>query len=388
MHKLFVYNPTCEMAVQNGSVSYQPPLRLQTFESDMADIMLWLSQTDDIVVANRPDDRFIDFWSSIGKPMPAFVTKQKGLAAKYSTTHQFSPWGDSIATSHYYGNKFDFDAEEHKQLFSRITSAKFEQSLQSNDQLPNLIKNTPPTIITTNDQLADYAANGMCALKSLWSSSGRGIMLVRQPEHIAPALTWAKGKIRHDGAVVGEPFLQKLCDFSFQFNLTNSGKAEFLGLNHFSADSAGRFDKEIIGQNTNKHIFNTFPHNWMTICVETLRQQIEKSNWAEKYSGIIGIDAIVYTDSEGDTKIRCCVEINIRYNMGLVNMELAKYIDPKAKGFWQISQFDNANEWTSFCNAKWKENPPQVTDNKICKGFLQLTGCNAGKIYGAWGEIE
>src|SRR5574344_847800 len=46
MHKLFVYNPTCEMAVQNGSVSYQPPLRLQTFESDMADIMLWLSQTD------------------------------------------------------------------------------------------------------------------------------------------------------------------------------------------------------------------------------------------------------------------------------------------------------------------------------------------------------
>src|SRR5574344_1985276 len=162
MHKLFVYNPTCEMAVQNGSVSYQPPLRLQTFESDMADIMLWLSQTDDIVVANRPDDRFIDFWSSIGKPMPAFVTKQKGLAAKYSTTHQFSPWGDSITTSHYYGNKFDFDAEEYKQLFSRITSAKFEQSLQSNDQLPNLIKNTPPTIITTNDQLADYAANGMC----------------------------------------------------------------------------------------------------------------------------------------------------------------------------------------------------------------------------------
>ena len=75
-----MYNPTCEMAVQNNSVSYQPPLRLQEFERAMSSLMMFISQEGDYVVGEAPDDELLLFWKERGVYLPRFVSKNDAIS--------------------------------------------------------------------------------------------------------------------------------------------------------------------------------------------------------------------------------------------------------------------------------------------------------------------
>ncbi|MBZ4677162.1 MAG: hypothetical protein JG782_1782, partial [Anaerophaga sp.] len=45
--KLFLFNPTNELAIANGQVSYMPPANLRRFENDLASLPWILSDEDD-----------------------------------------------------------------------------------------------------------------------------------------------------------------------------------------------------------------------------------------------------------------------------------------------------------------------------------------------------
>ena len=178
MPRLLYYNPTCEMAVQNGSVSYRPPLRLQLFERDLAEIMLWTSRPDDIVVADRPSDRFVERWQSAGLQMPGFEPLRPHMAADHPD-HTFAPWGASRAAAYLFYGKDQWDSSL-RTLLSRRTSVEFERRMMQAG-VPELLQCRPALLLTCADEAARLIGSGRCAVKSLWSSSGRGVALVRRP---------------------------------------------------------------------------------------------------------------------------------------------------------------------------------------------------------------
>ena len=109
--------------------------------------------------------------------------------------------------------------------------------------------------------------------------------------------------------------------------------------------------------------------------------------WHTKYVGIIGMDAMVIKEDDGKLRVRCCVEINFRYNMGLVNMALKSHISESAKGHWQITQFE-PHQWIDFYHQQSQEYPAIIENNKLRSGFFPLVSPLQERIYAAWGVLQ
>lgn len=380
-----MYNPTCEMAVQNNSVSYQPPLRLQEFERAMSSLMMFISQEGDYVVGEAPDDELLLFWKERGVYLPQFVSKNDAISL-IKDGAILIPWGGSRQLYYSYGLKQK--SEQYTDLmrcfFSREMSVVLEDTVcrlcQGRKDLKQYDIEEKSELVTESDIMERRVRKGSCVVKSLWSSSGRGVQLVREQCHIEPAIVWARGKIRHDGGVVCEPFYKRLGEFTTLIEIYEDGRIEYLGTNYFEADEAGRFGKELIGQ-------NILTREEEQEVGQILIEAMSRLNWVEKYIGKIGVDGMVYNDKQGERKVRICTEVNMRHTMGNINLSVVRCFSPKVKATWQIEQFDNAMSWARFCKEMDSRFPLVLDDkNRIECGFFRLS--SLGYNYGAWGIVQ
>lgn len=380
-----MYNPTCEMAVQNNSVSYQPPLRLQEFERAMSSLMMFISQEGDCVVGEAPDDELLLFWKERGVYLPQFVSKNDAISL-IKDGAILIPWGGSRQLYYSYGLKHK--SEQYTDLmrcfFSRELSVVLEDTVcrlcQGRNNLKQYDIEERSVLVTERDIMERRVKMGNCVVKSLWSSSGRGVQLVRNQSHIEPAIVWARGKIRHDGGVVCEPFYKRLGEFTTLIEIYEDGRIEYLGTNYFEADEAGRFGKELIGQ-------NILTREEEQEVGQILIEAMSRLNWVEKYIGKIGVDGMVYNDKHGERKVRICTEVNMRHTMGNINLSVARCFSPKVKATWQIEQFDNAMSWARYCKEMVSRFPLVLDDkNRIECGFFRLS--SLGYNYGAWGIVQ
>ncbi len=403
MPRIYYYNPTCEMAIANDHHSYQPPDRLKQFEKDLGEILMFLANRDDIVINQYDTEKdFEAFWKTINKEMPVFMSFDQ--LRSYADKNNFTPtpWGSSKAVRHLV-QSLDVSLDlapaslrdwtpELRRFFSRETSVTFEQQWLA-AEIPQFCQlQDSPRLIRAVSELTSSITDATLPLviKSLWSSSGRGICMVRDPLHVKPALTWASGRIRHDGAVVLEKWQNKVADFSFQFHIAADNTITYLGINYFSTNEEGNFDKEWIHQ---PDIFrqitadNQLPFNWEEQCVAQLMERIKTMQWHIKYEGIIGMDAMIIKTDSGLLQVRCCVEINLRYNMGLINMALKPYFAEAAQGFWKIEQFDPGG-WFEFYHEQMKKHPATIENDRLKSGFFPLVSPHKERIYAAWGIVE
>ena len=380
-----MYNPTCEMAVQNNSVSYQPPLRLQEFERAMSSLMMFISQEGDYVVGEAPDDELLLFWKERGVYLPQFVSKNDAISL-IKDGAILIPWGGSRQLYYSYGLKHK--SEQYTDLmrcfFSRELSVVLEDMVcrlcQGRNNLKQYDIEEKSVLVTERDIMERRVKMGNCVVKSLWSSSGRGVQLVREQCHIEPAIVWARGKIRHDGGVVCEPFYKRLGEFTTLIEIYEDGRIEYLGTNYFEADEAGRFGKELIGQ-------NILTREEEQEVAQILMDAMLELHWVEEYTGKIGVDGMVYNDKHGERKVRICTEVNMRHTMGNINLSVARCFSPKVKATWQIEQFDNAMSWARFCKEMVSRFPLVLDDkNRIECGFFRLS--SLGYNYGAWGIVQ
>lgn len=141
------------MAIGNGTCSYMPPKRLRIFERDIAPLMGFMGQADDILITDEPaDPSFISFWQQGGIDMPAF--KPLGSLSEDSKTkyETLLPWGWSLAAhrilsplkplckeAFQHSPLFNWQPA-HRDFFSRLTSVKFIESLSHVISQPDFIR--------------------------------------------------------------------------------------------------------------------------------------------------------------------------------------------------------------------------------------------------------
>lgn len=403
MPRIFYYNPTCEMAIANNHHSYQPPDRLKQFEMDLGEILLFLANREDAVLChNHPDQEFLDFWSKLGKALPQFVSPTQVRNHPNREEWVPTPWGSSKPAQHFFkslGLRLDLVSKSlkdwepaHQHFFSRATSVVFER-VWLNGAIPDFCKlPNYPVLVRTKEELIKLieAFQHRVVIKSLWSSSGRGLIMIKQPEHAIPAITWANGRIRREGAVVVEPLMEKVADFSFQFHLSPNNTIRFLGINYFSTDEEGKFDKEWIHQ---PDIFErikqekNLPDDWEEQCIADLLPALQSMQWHTQYEGVLGMDAMIIRAGDDSMRVRCCVEINFRHNMGLINMALKPFFGDKARGYWKIEQFE-PRRWNEFYHEQRQKHPAAIENNRLVSGFFPLVSPRDGKQYAAWGILE
>lgn len=384
---VLIYNPTCEMAIRLNTATYQPPKHLAKFESDLASLMMFIADVNDYVVATRPDEEFLQTWAKCGIHIPNFCTPNN-IKLLLDNNLKLKPWGQCKSIFHQYGdikNMSRFN-EEMRIFLSRQTSAIVEEKL-STMNLPQYAQSDfIPQIINDFGKAEILIKQSTCVLKSLWSSSGRGVLILDTKEHVSNALIWAKDKIDHDGGFIFEPLLKRKCEFSLLFKITENNEIIYLGKNYFAADNAGRFGNELIGFDEMNSF--SFPTNWETEISTILTETIKQLDFASKYKGYIGFDAMAYADSKGKIKIRPCMEINLRTCMGNINLEISKCFAKGVKAQWHIEHFAANGQWDEFCTKEESRHALQFNaDGLINQGFFRLSPRGNDIRFAAWGKV-
>jgi hypothetical protein len=399
---IFYFNPTCELAIANGSFSYMPPRLLRDFENDCAELpFLFASPNDFILTETKPSYEFIQKLTDTGFQMPVFAP-MKELLAKSSFNHLL-PWGWSPAAhfilkslkdkcSSNFKNSPVFNWNEmHKTLFERKTSLSFLNNLLENHPLNFFIGRESTGIIVTSIAETELLLNKKfpLVLKAPLSSSGRGIQIIRKAELNTSNRQWISGVLSQQGYLVAEPYLEKRLDLSFQFSINDSGKPEYLGHSIFETNTNGQYKSTLIHPKISR-LLPEEPYMevnaMIEITAELMLQNLSKSIFSTWHRGWLGVDAMLYKDGK-DLKIQPCVEINSRMNMGILAMQLENLLHPEASGKFELF-YGKQGLYQKYAGNMENKKPLRFKGGQLYSGFLTLTEPGPAKQFGACLQIE
>lgn len=380
---IFLFNPSCEMAVRQDRDSYTPPRSIATMEDDLAALMTYVSCDTDAIVGHKPDDTLIRFWQ------PHFGHREYidwNEAAKRATHgEKIAPWGLSKATITRFGLTDRARRWEWRDLLSRRTSVATECALatltgEQTCAAPVATKSEQELRHEIGSRLVD--GDGI-VIKSLWSAAGRGVRFFNQSDTDA-AIAYGMNCINADGCAIVENRLRRIAEFSYLFNISGDA-VEYRGINRYHSTDGGAMGWELAGPQPN------IPS------LSNLKDEIEKKSEAlssvlhtvlatSGYEGPVGVDAMVYSTNNGDLRLRPCTEVNVRFCMGHVAQGILKAIAPEASVRWRTWHFRSNGEWDAFC-ATQSEAAPPVLDScgRLISGFFRLTTAGRSVRFGACG---
>ena len=350
-----------------------------------------------ILTEKKPSYEFLQKLTEAGFQMPIFAS-MKELMSESSFNHLL-PWGWSPA-AHFilkslkdkcspgYKNSPVFNwNESHKTLFERKTSLHFLNNLLENHPLNFFIgKESTGTIVTSLAE-TELLLNRQSplVLKAPLSSSGRGIQIIRKVDLNPSNRQWISGVLNQQGYLVAEPYLEKMMDLSFQYRINDSGEPEYLGYSIFETNTNGQYKSTLIHPKITKLLPEARHMEvdaMIEITAELILQHLNNSIFSSWHRGWMGIDALIYKDGK-DLKIQPCIEINSRMNMGILAMQLEKYIHPEARGKF-VLYYGRKGQYEHYSRYMAKEKPTKYESGQIKSGFLALTEPDASKQFGAY----
>jgi len=400
---VFYFNPTCELAVANGSFSYIPPLLLQKMERDLEMIpFVFTTENDFVLTDDAPSEEFKHQLIEAGFELPTFCNLAELISLPTNSFNAIYPWGWSPA-AHFKlkslkekcGGEFKTSVvfnwtNEHKMLLERSSSLEFLINLL--DKYPcdwfidRLMIGVRVSDVREIETL--LLKNRALVLKAPVSSSGRGIQVIRKATLNNSNKQWISGVLKQHKYLIAEPFLEKMADLSFQFQISSNSKIDYLGFSFFETNSNGQYLGTLLHPDLNKILGEVNPE-MLKIMIEStakaIREALNDSLYAQLQRGYLGVDAMIFKHQK-KIMIQPCIEINCRMNMGILSMQLEKKIHPKSRGNFKLF-YERQRNFKNFVLEQKKINPTKILDNKLCSGFLSLIEPNSSKTFGAYINI-
>ena len=371
-------------------------------ESDLGTLQMFFSEPEDFILVDKlPSSEFKKSLQQLNIKIPNFIlTKKVSGNSEFVNLkkNRLFPWGwspamhkqlsllkpncsDDLKKSPVYNWQ-----PESKNLYSK----KFARGI-----LKTLIMEYPDECFIPQDKIPEICTTqkefevcikrwGRIMAKAPWSSSGRGLQpIVKSFIH---QKVWAKllGIVNEQGYAIVEPYLDKVFDLAFIFEL-KKGKVIFRGTSNFTTDKKGQYignslngspddvDKEVLD------FVKTIPQK----VIQPLIRTIESSDLDKYYEGFFGVDTLIYSDENGAFKINPCLEINVRQNMGLLSIHLEKLIHPDKKGIYRIF-YKPGTTFLQFKKDMEKRYPLKISNSKIESGFFSLTEVLDDTLFGAY----
>lgn len=399
---VYLFNPSCDFAIANGSNNWQPNKTLQKMEADLAVLPLFFAKRNDFVLVDElPDNNFLETLLQLGFVIPRFILKKELSENRLFIEEQKNrllPWGWSPAAHKFltplkqsccsgFQNSPVFQwSSEHRDISSRKFAFEILNKVINSLSVNWTIKETqlPIICITPSDIEKAIADWGNLILKAPWSSSGRGLQpITKTPIH---PKVWEKinSVISEQGFIMAEPLLNKVHDMAFLFELKN-GCTRFLGVSHFFTNNKGQYG----GNWLNGLPENQSPEltDFIQKCIEVLTRPlinaIDNSFMAKHYEGVFGIDTLIYRNIYNELRINPCLEINVRHTMGMISLRLEKWLGADKKGVYKIF-YQPGTSFATFKKMMEQKHPIKLSDGKFQSGFLALTPSNESVQFGAY----
>lgn len=295
--RLHLFNPENDLALAAGTANFTPPKSVVAFRTALAALPAWLAEPGDNIVAPAVS--------------PAWL-RTAGLEVGLATEGIPSPWGwsaNAVAQFRRLGVTGPFpDVERLRALSHRRTALELHRALQG--RLPYPLPLAPMEIRS----VADLPQTDRIVLKSPWSCSGRGVVDCEGMSE-ANIRRRADDSIRRQGSVMVEPKLRKIRDFAMLFS---GGK--YRGLSLFLTSGTAYTGNLVAPQ---PEFAAALGAPWLDETAMAVEQSLPHD-----YDGPLGVDMMLYEDSDGRTLICPTVEVNLRLTMGFVALALGERLGP------------------------------------------------------------
>ena len=229
---------------------------------------------------------------------------------------------------------------------------------------------------------------GQVIVKAQLGASGRNQLLIKSDELRDKKLAQLENMLRINGTLVVEPFLSKISDLSvlLQIPRATDKPPKILGISRFFTKPNRQYSGHLIG--------SLFTKEESFLSSEFYRQRYDKKSYSDKlkeaavfvahelkklnYHGPVGIDAILYKDDKGDIFLKPIVEINLRFTMGNIALQLQKFLKKGSVGVWVIR---DAKSWKKLKSEMIAgisldtDNRLKICNDKIESGYIP-TNCH------------
>jgi uncharacterized ferritin-like protein (DUF455 family) len=411
--RVFVFNPLAEARIAQGR-SFTPVKAQEALERDLADLPQFLCSQDDVVlVRDRPSVAFLKNIKEAGFDLPEFVELKNGRVNPTNPVNSrkiagFRPWawgpdivelleplfpnrtGGALVPNRVFNENIArlYSKEWSAGFLRKILSQCPEQSWLCTEQEVGVDVESPEQALET---IAAIRRRGhhKIVLKETIGLAGHNSVRLWEPELSESQRRWIENAFNRGQRIVVEPWLEREVDFSIQLEAGADG-LKLCGYTGLINDLKGQFQANWAAPNFRQRIpaqvascfgapsdISVQLHRLYHDIFKLLAQEFRSVG----YEGPAGIDAFVYRNAQGECRLKPIVEINPRYTMGRVTVELMRHVCPGSYGLFRLVnraqlrrlEFDT---FPAYAQALSKRFPLCLEGNpvrKIREGIVCLT---------------
>ena len=369
---VFVFNPLAEGYIAVGK-RFTPVKHQSLLARDLANLPQFLGRADDIVlVPRRPATEFLSGLKQAGFALPEFVELKNGRVDEASSLvgrklGGMRPWawgpdsrellqplfenvsGDTRTASERFNAQI-------AQLYSKAWSAEFLKKVMENERVAEIASGwlcaqdeVGTTVRTLEEALKAITAirqrgHHRVVAKLGLGLAGQSAIRLWESALLDSQRQWLKNALENGREVVIEPWLEREMDFSVQLEM-DARELKLCGYTGLFNDLKGQFKANWAEPNFARRIpsgvsanFGTVPDIWNRLqrLYAEIFSMLEEGLREAGFVGPLGIDAFVYKTAAGDRKIKPVVEINPRYTMGRLTLELMRHAAPGSSGVFRL----------------------------------------------------
>lgn len=316
MPAVYLFNPEHDLALAHGAHNYTAPPFARQLRRDLRLLPAWLAPAGSCIAilddcSVEEDRRWLVGHHLDITPVPISQIADFGDCSIH-------PWGWDATLRHQLlqvGVSPDYlPTDEHLDWIRRLSHRRI--SIAIHQALGNAFSPCPVELSTLDEVTSFMLHHPGCYLKMPWSGSGKGIYRVIDPQGDNHVPRWIDGALKRQGSLLCEVGLDKVQDFAIECNCRD-GHTMLMGYSLFDSDFHSQFGSGRVAPMQELH-------QQLTVMYPALDQVVEKvlkaldSLVAPHYEGPLGVDMMLYRDSQGTIALNPCVEVNLRMTMGMV----------------------------------------------------------------------
>ena len=350
---LYLFNPAAEMHLAHGHV-VELPRAVDGLAQDLAALPMYLAGADDAVLVPRvPRAAFLAHLRDADVDIPQFVTPPE-LADANRVFARLWPWAWSpdsrAALAPCLQRQPALDPSPRpRHIFEKRWAVDLARQWSATEEVPwGAPSMTVGTAYTAQDEAMDavsdlYDRGGAVVNKAPLGSAGRGMIRVLSTTDLPRAAAWIARVLQAQGAVVVEPWLDRVLDLSVQIFIDDDGRVRVSGVTRFETDDRGQYMGTWVGRPLHEleeelRRFLIGPgRGWRVFAhLEAVGRFVGAALAAEGHRGPAGVDALVYRDPVNGLRLKPIVEVNPRFTMGHLALRLGKRLGNRRTGCFRI----------------------------------------------------
>ncbi len=393
---VFLFNPCAERcALTRDADAMRADRTTAGLARDLDLLPLLLCHEEDVVlVQRRPSDDHLRSLKEAGlHPAEFEVLDASGRLAADSLLRSrkvsaLRPWGwsaDSAAIMEPLGDqrhRIPWN-ETVRQLYAKTTAAALLAGLH--DEMPGAAALAGISAANRDEveaAIASWMEKGHDAviLKAPWSLAGRAMLRVTALPLPATQREWIENILAEQGALVVEPWLDRIADFSVHYDILPGQLPKLRGMVRLHNDSSGRFIACAAARRFSRLLPPDAARFMHEFGVEKFYDEVLPVHLAAVIGdsglrGALGVDAFLHRDAGGGVQLRPVVEINPRCTMGRVTLEARRFAASESLVWWRIFYQRHVREagcrtLAEFAERIRGEHPVMMQEDRLLSGAV------------------